>query len=225
MAQAWGEATHGRLGRCLLLAVVLAGGFAGGTPAEGGERELTRFDLVAMLEKGPGPAKGEERAPVVLVELSDFQCFYCGKFAQETLPRIDEAYIRPGKLRFVYRHMAIFGEASLLASQASACAFDQQKFWPYHDTLFEKRSPLAFTAAKLKEYAGRLGLNGKGFAACLDSKKFAEIVETETLLGRALGASGTPAFLLNGELMIGAQPFESFRARIDAILNPRSPRR
>jgi protein-disulfide isomerase len=223
----------GKLGRVigitaglLFVAVALDWNAARVGPALAGEkREVTRADLVAALEKNPGPGKGSEKAPVVLVEFSDFQCGYCGKFAKETLPRIEGAFVRPGKVRFVYRHMTLFGEASELAAEASTCAFDQGKFWPYHDILFEKRSPLAFTRAKLKQYAVNIGLNEKGFGACLDSRKFEDIVETETLLGRALGATGTPAFLLNGELVIGAHPFESFRARIEAALKAKRPPR
>ncbi len=223
----------GKLGRAisiaaglLFVAVALDWNPARVGPALAGEKkEVTRADLVAALEKNPGPGKGPEKASVVLVEFSDFQCGYCGKFAKETLPRIEEAFIRPGKARFVYRHMTLFGEASQLAAEASTCAFDQGKFWPYHDILFEDRSPLAFARAKLKQYASKIGLNEKGFSACLDSRKFEDIVETETLLGRALGATGTPAFLLNGELVIGAHPFEVFRARIEAALKLKKPPR
>lgn len=211
--------------RALWAAAILGSGPLWNGPVWAGAKEVTRAELVAALEKNPGPVKGAVKAPIVLVELSDFQCFYCGKFARETLPRIEAEYIRPGKVRFVFRHMAIFGEASQLAAEASACAFDQGRFWQYHNTLFENRSPLGFASAKLKQYAVKVGLNEKGFAACLDAKKFADIVETETLLGRALGATGTPAFLLNGEMVIGAHPFEVFRAMIEALLKPKkSPR-
>lgn len=212
--------------RVLTVGMALAAVASAGSPLwAGADREPTRADLVAAVERAPGPQKGSARAPVVLVEFSDFLCYYCSKFAKETLPRIEEAYIRDGKVRFVYRHMALFGDTSLRAAEASACAFDQGRFWEYHDLLFGQRGALAFTAARLKEYAGTVGLNAKGFAACLDTRKFADIVETETLLGRALGATGTPAFLLNGALAIGAQPFDRFRALIDRALQAGPPGR
>jgi protein-disulfide isomerase len=160
---------------------------------------------------------------VVLVEFSDFQCVYCRKFWQETLPRIEERYIRSGKVRFLYRHLAILGEASVLAAQAAACAHDQGKFWEYHDALFRNNSPLAYTTARLKRYAGQSGLDERTFSTCLDSGKHAERVEAETILGRALGANATPAFLINGQLLIGAYPFEVFQQALDATLA--SPRR
>jgi protein-disulfide isomerase len=211
--------------RILVAIAALGWGVTWAGPAAAAEKEPTRADLIKSLEQGPGPSKGSEKAPVVLVEFSDFQCGYCGKFARETLPRIEEAYIRSGKVRFVYRHMALFGEPSIAAAEASLCAFDQGKFWPYHDILFANRSPLAFARASLKQYAAKLGLNEKGFGACLDARKFRDIVETETMLGRRLGASGTPAFLLNGGLAMGAHPFEAFRGAIEALLKPKQPPR
>ncbi len=194
-------------------------------PAIGAEPQgaMSREELVAALERAPGPSKGPEDAPVVLVEFSDFQCTYCRKFWQETLPRIEERYIRSGKVRFLYRHLAILGEASVLAAQAAACANDQGRFWGYHDALFRTSSPLAFTTARLKRYAGQSGLDERTFSACLDSGRHAERVEAETILGRALGANGTPAFLINGQLLIGAYPFEVFEQALNASLA--APRR
>lgn len=194
-------------------------------PAIAGEPQgtVSREEIVATVERGPGPSKGPEDAAVVLVEFSDFQCVYCRKFWQETLPRIEERYIRSGKVRFVYRYLAILGEASVLAAQAAACAHDQGKFWEYHDALFRNSSPLAYTAVRLKRYAGQSGLDERTFSTCLDSRKHAERVEAETILGRTLGANGTPAFLINGQLLIGAHPFEVFQQALDAALA--APRR
>jgi protein-disulfide isomerase len=200
-------------------------------PAAGGERsrEVTREDLIATLEQDNGSSKGAPEAPVVMVDFSDFQCTYCVKFVKETLPKIDEQYVRTGKVRLVFRHLAILGEASVTASLAAACAQDQGKFWEYHDTLFLNRSPLAFASTRLKQYAADLGLDRAKFATCLDGKTHAKRVESETLLGRALGANGTPAFLINGQLVMGAYPFDVFQRGLDSILanigaKPPSPR-
>jgi len=189
-------------------------------PAFGGGRaqELTQEEVVAALEHDSGSSKGAADAPVVMVDFSDFQCSYCAKFAKETLPRLEERYIRTGKLRLVFRHLAILGEASVTASLAAACAQDQGKFWEYHNTLFANRSALAFTSTRLKRYAADLPLDRTAFAACLDGKTHAGRVESEGLMGRALGMNGTPAFLINGQLAIGAYPFEVFQRGLDAML-------
>lgn len=188
-----------------------------------GERQegVSRADLVTAMERGPGPIRGSMAAPIVMVEFSDFQCAYCRQFWRETLPKIEERYIRTGKVRLVYRHLAILGEASIQAAQAASCAHDQGKFWEYHDMLFSKASPLAFTASRLKRYAADLGVDQQAFAACVDSKKYAQRVEAETLIGRALGATGTPTFLINGQLLIGAYPFETFQEGLDSLLAAR----
>jgi len=195
-----------------------------GLAAEG-QSSVSREDLIAVVERGPGPTNGAADAPVVMVEFADFQCGYCRLFWRETLPKIEDQYIRTGKVRFVYRHMAIQGEASVLAAQAASCAHDQGQFWQYHDRLFSQGSPLAFTSARLKRYAAELRLDEKIFTACLDSGKHAELVGAETLLGHALGANGTPAFLLNGRLAIGAYPFGAFQRGLDTLLTatPQGP--
>ena len=198
---------------------------AGVSLAAESQGPVSREDLIAAMERGPGPTKGPADAPVVMVEFSDFQCGYCRLFWRDTLPKIEERYIRTRKVRFVYRHMAIRGDAAVLAAQAASCAHDQGKFWQYHDTLFGKGSPLAFTSARLKRYAAELRLDEKTFTACLDSGKHAERVEAETILGHALGATGTPAFLINGQLIMGAYPFEAFQQGLDTLLTapPRGP--
>jgi len=199
----------------LLAAFFLMGGT--GTAGES-PRSITRADIIAALERGPGPARGVVGAPVVMVEFSDFLCGYCRIFAQETLPKIEEQYIRGGKVRFVYRHMTVRGDASFLAAQAASCAEDQGKFWEFHDALFGKEVPFVLTSARLKEYAAALRLETKSFSGCLEAGKHADRIETETMLGRAVGATGTPAFLLNGELVIGAYPFEAFQRGIEMLL-------
>jgi len=209
---------------CTAMALATAAGLLLGGGAWGGEKEkprqISREQAVALMESESGPSRGAAGAQIVMVEFSDFQCGYCRKFAFETLPKLDERYIKTGKMRFVYRHMAVLGPPSVQAAQAASCAFEQGKFWEYHDTLFHNKSPLAFGATQLKQYAADLKLDPQTFATCLDSGKYADRVWVETGFGKALGANGTPSFLVNGQLAIGAYPFETFREAIDAMLAP-----
>jgi protein-disulfide isomerase len=185
-------------------------------------QRTTREDIFSYLAKD-GPTKGNAKAPVTLIEFSDFQCSFCRKFWKETLPSLEKKYVEAGKVKFVYRHFAILGRLSTAAAQAAECAGEQGKFWPYHDKLFGSAgSPLAFTAGKLKGYAKDLGLNGQTFDQCLDSGKYLDKVEKETNIGAFLGASGTPAFFLNGKLLSGAQPFHVFEAVIEEELKKTS---
>ena len=184
-----------------------------------GAEAATQADaLLEALERGPGPNKGNADAPVTIVEFSDFQCSFCRKFWRETLPRIEEKYIRTGSVRFVYRHLAILGPPSVQAAIAAECAHEQGKFWPYHDRLFANAGPFALTTSNLKRYAEELELDRGRFGACLDAERPREKVERETDVGRAIGMTGTPGFLINGGRLIGAQPYEVFERIIEARL-------
>jgi protein-disulfide isomerase len=174
--------------------------------------------LLEALERGPGPSKGGPDAPVIIVEFSDFQCSYCKRFWRETLPQIEQKYIRAGKVRFVYRHLAILGPPSVKAAIAAECAHEQDKFWPYHDRLFSSAGPFAFTTGSLKRYGEELGLDTRRFDACLDAERPREKIEQETIIGRMVGMSGTPGFLVNGGRLVGAQPYEVFEQVIDKLL-------
>ena len=180
---------------------------------------LTADQILAAL--GKGPALGPPEAPVTIIEFSDFQCSFCKKFWKETLPRLKETYIKQGRVRFVYRHLAILGEHSLQAAQAVECAGEQGRFWEYHDKLFASQGPFAFTKARLKRYALELDLSVEAFGQCLESGRYAEKVEGETGVGELLGARGTPTFFINGRMVVGAQPFEVFQAVIEKALRQR----
>jgi len=125
-----------------------------------------------------------------------------------------------------YWHMAFLGEESRFAAEASECAGDQDAFWEYHDKLFtsqdgENRG--AFNKDKLKEFAVDLGLNSEEFDQCLDSGKHTQAVQGATQMAQSIGVSSTPAFLINGTPMLGAQPFEAFQKVIDQALADSAP--
>ena len=181
-------------------------------------QRATRVDIFNYLAKD-GPKRGSDKAPVTLIEFSDFRCSFCRKFWQTTLPLLDKKYISTGKVRFIYRHFAVLGKPSEVAAQAAECAAEQGKFWEYHDKLFARAgSPLAFTDGKVKGYAKELGLKSQAFDQCFDSAKHLKKVEGETAIAALLGARGTPAFFLNGQMLVGAQPFEVFELLIEEEL-------
>jgi protein-disulfide isomerase len=170
------------------------------------------------ISGGTGTTLGSASAPVTIIEFSDFQCSFCKRFWAETLPKLKEAYIDTGKARFIYRHFAILGKHSEQAALAASCAAEQGKFWEYHDQLFRNQGGLAFTEAKLKQYAGDIGLNVKVFAACLGTGKHKERVEHETTAAANLGGRGTPFFIVNQRPLVGAQPYVVFQKMIDEEL-------
>lgn len=117
--------------------------------------------------------------------------------------------------------MAFLGPESQWAAEASECAADQDAFWEYHDLLFDRQAGEnrgAFNRDNLKGFAADLDLDTQAFSECLDSGKYTSLVQTETATAQALGVRGTPAFLVNGQPLVGAQPFEVFQQAIEAEL-------
>ena len=122
---------------------------------------------------------------------------------------------------FGYQHFAFLGPESQWAAEASECAGDQEQFWEYHDLLFDRQAGEnqgAFAKDNLKRFAGDLGLNAEAFNQCLDSGKYAQFVKSQSENARSLGVRSTPTFVLNGQPIVGAQPFEVFQQAIDALL-------
>lgn len=182
----------------------------------GAAQPLSIKEVLSAL--GKGPTLGSSKAPVSIVEFSDFQCSFCKKFWSDTLPQLEENYIKKSQARFTYRHFAILGRFSEQAGQAAECSAEQEKFWEYHDVLFKNQGRGAFTDANLKRYAQELKLNSQNFGQCLDSGKYRKKIEGEMAVAASLGLRGTPSFFVNSRLLVGAQPFETFRQFIEAEL-------
>ena len=102
------------------------------------------------------------------------------------------------------------------ASNAAHCANEQGKFWEMHAKLFANQQSLA--DADLERYAGEIGLNAARWKADMQSPKLGGLVDADQALGNAIGASGTPTFFINGKQLVGAQPVDTFKSKIDAEL-------
>ena len=159
---------------------------------------------------------GDPNAPITLVEFADFNCGYCGKWALETLPQIRENYVDTGKVQIAYVNYPVLGASSVAAAQGSECAAEQEKFWEYHNALYENQST-GFTTDALINLAGQVGMNTATFEQCITD--FPEgPLENDMLLSQAMGVRGTPAFLINGIAVPGALPYEQFEQVIESLL-------
>lgn len=177
------------------------------------------------------PIRGNQDAPITIVEFSDYQCPFCARFQVQTLPLIVEQYVETGKVKFVYRDFPIqsIHPNALPAAAAAECAYEQDKYWEYHDALFENQgvwnkvdTPSAITI--FKEYATKLNLNQEQFDSCLDTGKYIEEINNDLKDGRDYGVTGTPGFFIGNEeigfeRLTGAQPFEAFKSMIDSQLD------
>lgn len=165
-----------------------------------------------------GYFKGNEDAKVVVVEWSDFECPFCHRFYTETMSQIESKYIETGDIKFVFKQFPLsFHAQAQKAAEASECAGEQGKFWEMHNLLFESGVEGGVTG--FKQYASDLGLNTEQFNTCLDSGKYVQKIADDIAEGQAKGISGTPGFLINGKLVVGAQPYAVFEQEIEAALN------
>jgi protein-disulfide isomerase len=194
-----------------------------GAPTTRDVRDLT-------LDVGHSPVKGSDKAVLILVEFSDYQCPFCGQYARETFPQIRRDYIDTGKLKHVFRDFPIesIHPDALKAAEAAHCAGEQGKYWEMHDRLFANQRALG--QAQLVVHAQALGLDSQPFQQCLDSGKYAGEIRKNLEDGQKAGVRGTPTFFLGhtdakdssqvrvARMLVGAQPYARFKEAIDALL-------
>jgi protein-disulfide isomerase len=175
------------------------------------------------------PFKGERTAKVTIIEFSDYQCPFCARFSRETLPKIEEEYIKIGKLRYVFRDFPIISihKDAFKAAEAANCAGEQKKYWEMHDRLFANQKSLK--PKDLSKHAEALGLNRVAFETCLKSEKHFQEIQSDFKDGLKAGVKSTPTFFLGltnendhtikaSRTVAGAQPYAAFKEAIDALL-------
>ena len=186
-----------------------------------------RVNPVARVSLANSPMLGKAQAPVTIIEFSDYQCPFCRRFFQTTLPTLKAEYVDTGKVRYIFRDFPIdrIHPQARKAAEAAQCAGEQNKYWEMHDLLFQNQS--ALKVENLQAYARSLDLEATAFDACLEQGKYAAEINTDYADGSAAGITGTPSFFIGktgpnetieGTLIRGAQPLSVFRQEIDRLL-------
>lgn len=165
------------------------------------------------------PFLGPEDAPVTMVEFSDYQCSFCGRFHGEVLDPLLAHY--GDLLRFVYREFPVIGgQSSAVIGAAAQCASFQGMYWEYVAPVWENmtgtRQPI--TDDDLLDYGTNIGLDMEAFESCLADGAGFDNVVIDFEAGRAYNITGTPTFFINGTRLVGAQPVEAFMNAIDREL-------
>jgi len=161
------------------------------------------------------PSLGSPSAKVTIIEYGDFGCTTCRGWEQAgVLKQIVATY--GDQVHFVWRDYPIITAQSPQAAEAGQCAFDQSKFWEYHDLLYAKAPALGIS--DLKSYAAQLRLNTAQFNQCFDSERDKAKIDQSMAEARGYGFIGTPAFIVNGQKVIGPASFAQFKSMIDPIL-------
>ena len=167
---------------------------------------------------------GNKKAKVTIIEFSDYQCPFCRTFWKDAFMQLKKEYIDTSKVLFVYRDYPLsFHPMAEPSAQAAECAKEQGKYWEFHDKLFGEQDKkgqgtVTFTNQDLKLWASQIGLDAGKFNQCFDSGKYKAEVQKDFEDGNKAGVSGTPSFFINGRLVVGAQPFVSFKTVIDEEL-------
>jgi protein-disulfide isomerase len=177
-------------------------------------RRVPDPNAVYNVPVGDSPVRGPADALVTIVMFSDYQCPFC-KRVEPTIDQIVETYGRD--VRIVWKDNPLsFHQNALPAAQVARYAHTRGKFWEMHAKLFENQQ--ALDNDSLVRYAQELGLDPNAARAAITNNQFQAQITADQQLAQRLGASGTPAFFINGRNLRGAQPFEAFKALIDEEL-------
>ncbi len=181
-----------------------------------------------QLKVDKSPIRGNARSRVVLVEVSDFECPFCGRHVRQTAPLIQKDYVDSGKVRHAFVNFPLASHRNAFkAAEAGLCANDQGRFWDLHDRMFANQTQLA--APLLPSLATASGLQTEQWRACLDSSRKREQIEADQAMASRAGVSATPTFFVGildpktgsvavTERIIGAKPYAVFQRALDEAL-------
>ena len=195
-----------------------------GTLADAYEPQPTPTPPVAReVPVGDAFAIGDPDAPVTIVEYTDFQCPFCRRYFEETFHQIVENHVETGQVRYVFKDFPLqnIHPQAVKAAEAARCAGEQEAFLAMHDQLFIRQDQWSNqddAVERFVAYSEELGLDSDALAACLESGRYEDAVLADLAEGTALGVTGTPAFFVNGQLVPGAYPYETFEQLIEAEL-------
>lgn len=184
------------------------------------------------------PVKGDVNAPVTIIEFSDYLCPFCAAAAgfreqdvQASLksrdpgwaapvPLIIKEYVDTGKVKLVFKGLPFHGEPAFKLAKAALCAKDQGKYWEMHDAIFANQVELAGDPPKMtaSDLAVKIGLDTKKFEECFNSDKYDSQINADAEMASKAKVDGTPSYFINGQSLVGAQPFSAFKEIIEREL-------
>ncbi len=172
------------------------------------------------------PILGQADAQITIVEFSDYQCPYCGSFYNQAYQQLKTDYVDTGKVKFVYRDFPLsFHPGAYPAALAAECVRDQEgdsAYFEMHNKIFEDQSILGGDIETINKtlagYASKLVSDLKAYNECVDTEKYKTEIYADQADAQSVGISGTPSFIINGQILVGAQPFEAFEQIIEHAL-------
>jgi len=171
------------------------------------------------------PILGNPNAPITLVEFGDYQCHFCNVYFQDTEHKIVENFVNTGKVKIIFKDFTIIGPDSVSASHFAHCAGEQEKFWEYHNILYNNWNGENNGWASnnnLIQFANEIGLDMNELEKCNSEKRYKSLIESSNSDAKSLGLTGTPAFFIisdgNAHKIHGAQPYDIFEDVFESLL-------
>jgi protein-disulfide isomerase len=173
-----------------------------------------QFKNPVKVDQGKSPSKGNPSAKVTVFEFSDFQCPYC-KRGSQTVKELLAAY--PNDVKVVFKNLPLpFHPEARPAAKAAYAAQQQGKFWEMYDLLFNNQQELS--SASYEKFATELKLDVAKFKSDMESEAAEKHVAADEAEAEKLGFNGTPAFVVGGVKVVGAQPLPRFKQVVDRLL-------
>lgn len=173
-------------------------------------------------------AKGHETAPVTVYEVADFQCPFCSRFARDVFPKIDSAYVKTGKVQWVFVNLPLPNHPhAWVAAEAALCAgATVNGFWQLHHQLFARQqewSGASNAAALFAKYAKEAGASEAEFQTCVREDRVAALILQDVIFAASTRINGTPAFIINNEVTVtGLKTWEEWQEMLERALTKKA---
>ncbi|HEX7979903.1 MAG TPA: thioredoxin domain-containing protein [Gemmatimonadaceae bacterium] len=182
-----------------------------------------RFDDSVSSHADRARIRGSESAQVWLVEVSDFQCPFCKQWHDETFAKIDQEYVKTGKVRLAYLNFPLtrIHKNAQAAAEAAMCAGVQGKFWELHESLFQTQPKWAESKSPIVVFdslARAAKVDPKGWNTCMTTHATAKLIQADRDRSTQAGVESTPTFFIGDRALAGAYPVDTFRVAIDQAL-------
>lgn len=214
-----------------VIVAIIVGGWLYFSSGSSGQESLSESEQKVLEVQDKRLTKGDETAPVKIVEYADILCPYCAKTNEEVIPQLKSDYIDKKQVHYEVRLVAMISPDSQRAAEGAYCAAEQNKFWDYLDTAYKdtwnnyysyNKTPQdvdLFTEANINNFADGVGLEMVSWQQCMNSGKYEKTLTANQDKMSEIEAYGTPHFIINGSNYNGAPPYSAFKAVIDADLN------
>ena len=194
-----------------------------GNDNQQGETETINMDNIDMEGE---PVLGEQDAPVTMVVYEDFECPFCKRFEEGAVQQIESNYVESGQVKMVWKDRPLkqlhpWAEPSAAAMECVYREGGDETFWAVKDKIFSNQDSIETSnvESKIKSWAAEEGVSEPAVQNCIDNDNPMEEVNADSTEGQNIGAGGTPTSFVDGQKLVGAQPYSSFESAIESALN------